>query len=89
MIVVKIIVIKHLMKISPTTKCAISADYYFPYLFSFCLGNPSERLCGSTHNVIFPFLTKENASASWIYRIIYREFLVSFGVVADLKCVCC
>ena len=43
-IVIKIIVIKHLLKISPTTKCANSADYYFPYIFSFCPKNSSERL---------------------------------------------
>jgi len=65
-IVIKIIVIEHMMQISPT-KCANSADYYFRYFFSFCPKNPSEHLYVDPPTMLSScFLIKENASASWI-----------------------
>ena len=85
-IVIKIIVIKHLMKISPTTKCANSADYYFPYLFSFCPKKSSERLYVDPPTMLSSRFFNQGKRFGKLDFGRYREFLVSFGVVADLKC---
>ena len=84
-IVIKIIVIKHLLKISPTTKCANSADYYFPYIFSFCPKNSSDVFMWIHPQCYLPVFNQGKRFGKLDFGR-YREFLVSFGVVADLKC---
>ena len=73
-----------MMEIAQTTKGANSADYYFPYLFSFCPKNPSERLYVDPPTMLSSVFNQRKRFGKLDFGR-YREFLVSLGVVADLK----
>ena len=55
------------------------------YLFSLPKEPHGTSLCGSTHNVIFLFLTKENASLSWISDDI-ENFLLPSTLESRVGC---
>lgn len=84
-IVIKIIVIKHLLKISQTRKCANSANYYFPYLSLSAQRTPRNVFMWIHPQCYLPVFNQGRRFGKVDFGR-YREFLVSFGVVADLKC---